>query len=241
MDELLTHSVAKKYARIAGVLYLVIIVCAGFSEGYVRSSLIVSGDAEATVGNIIQYEGLFRLGLVSDLIAFMSDAVVAILFYLLLKPVNKPLSLVAASLRLLAHPAIGSMNLLNHYSALKVSTGGTVLMAFEAEQLQSLANLFMDFHSMGYLIAGAFFGLHCLLLGYLIYKSDLFPVYLGILLVIASIGYLTESFGTLLFPTYEELYMWMVAVSAGFAELTLCLWLLIKGERKPKELSAESL
>lgn len=87
---------------------------------------------------------------------------------------------------------------------------------------------------MGYLIAGAFFGLHCLLLGYLLYKSDLFPAFLGMLLAIASVGYLTESFGMILVPAYEELYVWMVAVSAGIGELTLCLWLLIKGVRKPE-------
>lgn len=239
MNDQLMHSKAMSYARIAGVLYLVIIICAGFSEGYVRSGLIVTGDAAATAGNIIESEGLFRLGLVSDLVAFLCDAIVAILFYYLFMPVSKMLSLVAASLRLLAHPAIGSLNLLNHYAALKLADGGGMLSSFEPEELQSLALLFMDFHSTGYLIAGVFFGLHCLFLGYLLYKSELFPGFLGILLAIASVGYLTESFGTLLVPVYEVTYVWMVAVSAGIAEVTLCLWLMIKGVRIPKSASAD--
>lgn len=165
MNDQLTHKKALLYARIAGVLYLVIIVCAGFSEGFVRSSLVVPADAAATAANIIESEGLFRLGLVSDLIAFMSDAVVAVLFYQLLKPVSQTLSLVAAALRLLAHPAIGSLNLLNHYAALKMAGGEGILTAFETGQLQSWSLLFMDFHGIGYIIAGAFFGLHCLILG----------------------------------------------------------------------------
>lgn len=233
MNDQWTHGRAVKYARIAGLLYLVIIICAGFSEGYVRSSLVVSGDAAATARNITQSQGLFRLGLASDLLAFLCDAVVAILLYWLLKPVSKILSLTAASLRLIAHPAIGSINLLNHYAALKMSSGAGIITVFEPVQLQAWTLLFMDFHSTGYLIAGAFFGLHCLLLGYLLYKSEQFPDFLGILLVIASVGYLVETFGTILVPAYEEMYVWMVALSAGIAELTLCLWLLIKGVRSP--------
>ena len=219
----------KKKARIAGFLYLIIIVCAGFSEGYVRSSLIVPDDATATANNIMNWEWLYRVGFVSDLIAFVCDAIVSVLFYVLLKPVSKTLSMIAASLRLLAHPAIGSLNLLNHFVALELLSGAEYLTIFEPGQLQAWALLFLDLHTYGYLIAGVFFGVHCLLLGWLIYKSNLFPGILGILLVIASFGYLIESFGTFLVPSYEEIYTWLVAVTAGIAEVSLCLWLLVKG------------
>lgn len=221
----------KKIARIAGVLYLVIIVCAGFSEGIVRSSLIVPGDATATVSNISASEGLFRLGFVSDLIAFMSDLIVSILFYILLKPVSKTLSLIAASFRLLAHPAIASINLLNLYNALLLVGGGGYLTALDTSQSNALVLLFLNAHTYGYLIAGAFFGLHLLFLGYLFYKSDLFPGILGVLIVIASFGYLIESFGSFLFPTYGALFTWIVAVTAVIGEVSLAFWLLIKGVR----------
>jgi hypothetical protein len=223
------------YARVAGLLYLVIIICAGFSEGYVRSSLIVPGDAAATAGNILAAPWLFRVGFVSDLIAFLCDAVVAVLFYVLLKPVSRTLSMVAASLRLLAHPAIASVNLLNHFSALLLLGGADYLTAFNTDQLHALVLLFLTTHKYGYLIGGAFFGLHCLILGYLFFKSDLFPGILGILLVLASVGYLTESFGNFLFPRYGHLYAWIVAVPAVIAELSLCLWLLIKGVKIEEE------
>lgn len=222
----------KKKARIAGALYLVIIVCAGFAEGFVRGGLIVPGDAVTTAQNILASEGLFRAGLAADLIAFLCDAVVAILLYVLLKPVSKTLSLIAAAFRLIAHPAIGSLNLLNHYGALYVLKGAVFSGTFETIQLQSTALLFMDFHNYGYLIAGAFFGIHLLILGYLLYQSELFPKVLGILIVIASFGYLIESFGFTFYPEYETVFATLVGFTAAIGEVALCLWLLIKGVRE---------
>jgi hypothetical protein len=222
------HSI-QRTARLTGLLYLVIIICAGFSQGYVRSQVFEPGDAAATAGNIAALEGLFRLGFVTDLIAFMTDAVVAILLYVLLRPVSKTLSLLAASLRLLAHPAIAGINLLNHLAAVLLLSGAEYLTALQTDQLNALVMFFLEAHRNGYLIAGAFFGLHCLLLGYLLFKSGYFPKILGIFLVVASFGYLIESFGSFLAPHYQEIFAWIVAVPATIAELSLCLWLLIKG------------
>jgi hypothetical protein len=223
----------RKTARITGVLYLIIIIFAGFSEGYVRSGLIVPGDAAATSANIVASEFLFRVGFVTDLIAFLCDAAVSILLYVLLKPVNKTLALVAASFRLLAHPAIAGINMLNHFAALQLLSG-TYLTVFGSDQLHALVMFFLEAHNYGYLIAGAFFGVHCFILGYLLYKSDLFPGILGVMMVAASFGYLTESFGNFLFPRYEEIFSWIVLVPAGVAELSLCFWLLIKGTKPQK-------
>ena len=222
-------SVLKRYARVAGLLYLIIILCAGFSEGVVRSGLIVPGDATMTAENIVASEGLFRLGFVADLIAFMCDAAVAVLLYVLLKPVSKTISLLAAAFRLIAHPAIGTINLLNHFAALQFLGGENYLKVFEPQQLHALALFFLERHGYGYLVAGAFFGVHCFLLGYLLFKSDLFPRPLGILMVVAAFGYLIESFGNFLFPSHEDALAWVVGVPAVFGEVSLTLWLLIKG------------
>jgi len=230
----------KPTARIAGVLYLVIIICAGFSEGFVRSSLIVPGDAAATANNILTSEWLFRLGFVSDLAAFMSDAVVAVLFYVLLKPVSKTLAMIAASLRLVAHPAIAGINMLNHFTALSLISGSDYLAVFPTDQLQALVLLFLDAHNTGYLIAGAFFGLHLFFLGYLFFKSELFPGVLGILVIIASAGYLLESFGVFLFPAYEQLFAWIVGLTAVIGEVSLTFWLLIKGVKGQPSVSTEA-
>lgn len=223
----------KKIARVAGFLYLIIIICAGFSEGYVRSNLIVSGDAATTASNIMASEGLFRIGFVSDLIAFSSDLVVSILLYVLLKPVNKTIALIAAAFRLLAHPAIATINLLNHFMALKLLNGADYLSVFSQDQLHALVSMFLDAHAVGYLIAGALFGLHLLFLGYLLYKSDLFPGLLGIFIAIASIGYLIESFGNFLSPNHEVLLSYIVAIPAVIGEVSLMFWLLVKGVKQP--------
>jgi hypothetical protein len=82
------------------------------------------------------------------------------------------------------------------------------------------------------LIGGAFFGIHLLLLGYLLHKSDYFPTVLGVLLVAASLGYVTESFGTFLFPEYAEIYVWGIAVPAMIGEFSLCVWLMLKGVKR---------
>lgn len=229
MTDHISDKSMRNYARLAGALYLIVIVCAGFSEGYVRSNLIVPEDAAATAHNISASEWLFRIGFVSDLIAFLSDAAVAILFYVLLKPVNKTVSLLAASFRLLAHPAIASINLLNHFAALQLLSGADYLTAFETNQLHALVLLFLDAHNYGYLIGGAFFGIHLFLLGYLLAKSDYFPAIFGVLLLFASFGYLVESFGNFLFPAYQEIFAWIVAIPAVIGELSLTLWLLVKG------------
>ncbi|MBK7869269.1 MAG: DUF4386 domain-containing protein [Saprospiraceae bacterium] len=223
----------KKTARIAGILYLIIIICAGFSQGYVRESLIVPGDATTTAHNIIASEWLFRVGFVSDLIAFLCDLIISVLFYILLKPVNKTLALIAAFSRLLAHPAIASINLLNHFIALQFLSGADYLSVFQADQLNAFALLFLDMHKYGYLIGGAFFGLHLFFLGYLLFKSELFPSILGILIALAALGYVIESFGKFLFPASEDLFTWIVAVPAVIGELSLTLWLLIKGVKNP--------
>ena len=229
----------RTYARVAGALYLVIIVCAGFSEGFVRSSLIVPGDAAATAGNILESPGLFRLGFAGDLIAFLADAAVAVLLYVLLKPVSQTMSLLAAAFRLLAHPAIAAVNLLNHFGVLLILGGSEYLTAFQPEQLNAMAMLSLETHRYGYLIGGAFFGVHCGLLAYLVIKSRLFPSVLGVLLYAASFGYLTESFAFFLFPSLEALASSLVVVTAGIAEVSLCLWLLVKGVREaPGELAA---
>lgn len=217
----------KQKARIAGVFYLLIFVCAGFAEGYVRTGVLIPGDPSVTAQNILASEGIFRLGFASDLLAFVFDAIVAVLLYVILKPVSKTLSLMAVAFRLIAHPAIGSLNLLNHYAALTVLDG-----SFEIAQPETFSLFFLDLHSTGYLIAGIFFGVHLLILGYLVIKSELFPKVLGWLLGIAAFGYLIESFGSFLHPAQSEIYTMIVTITAVIGEISFTLWLLVKGVKK---------
>src|SRR5205814_2557616 len=124
-------------ARIAGLLYIVISVAALFGEAFVRGKLVAFSDGRTTVANILAHEQLYRAGGAADLVAFACDAVVAILLYQLLRPVNRSLAILAASLRLL-HAGIASVNTVNYLAPLVVLGSPSYAAAFNPEQLQSL-------------------------------------------------------------------------------------------------------
>jgi hypothetical protein len=215
-----------KTARIAGLLILIISPFAIFSMGYVPSTLIMSGDAATTASNIMASEGLFRISFVSDSVVFLLEIAIVVMLYVLLKPVSKTLSLVAAFARL-AMTVIQGINLLNHFIPLLLLSGAGYLTVFEPDQLHALVLLFLNAHEYGVHLWGLFFGLHLFFLGYLVYKSGYIPRILGVLLVVASLCYLVQSFGNFLFPKYKEI----LALVGGFSiiELALPLWLVIKG------------
>lgn len=217
-----SSSELKTMARLAGGLYLLIFFAAGFAQAGVREALIVAGDAAATAANIQASEGLFRIGIAADVVAFMADAVVAVLLFFLLRSAGTVLAAVAAAFRLIAHPAMASINLSNQWSVLSVLENGG-----SAEQVY----LLMQTHNFGYLLAGFFFGVSLILLGQLIWRSAHFPNWLGVLVAIAGTGYLIESFGMVLAPGAESLYTMIVTITAVVGEFALTGWLLAKGVR----------
>jgi hypothetical protein len=223
-------------ARVAGVLYLIIIIAGIFAEFFVRQSLIVPGDAAATANNIMASEGLFRAGIAGDLIMIMSDVALALVFYVLLKPVSNSLALLAAFFRL-AQAAILGINLLNLFFVLQLLSGADYLAGFGANQLHALVMLFLNGHSIGYAIGLVLFGLSLFVLGYLVFRSGYFPRILGLLLIVAGSGYLIDSFASFLLPAYdnyEALFALVVFLPAFIGELSMCLWLLLKGVKVPQ-------
>jgi hypothetical protein len=216
------------YARVAGFLILIILVVGPFSLIYVPSTLIVPGDATATAENIRASESLFRLGIISQSVVFLTEIVLTVILYVLLRPVSRTLSLVAAFARL-AMAVIQGINLLPYFTALLLLSGAGYLTVFEPDQLDALVLLFINAHQYGNYIWGVFFGLHLFVLGYLIFKSGYFPRILGVLVVFGSLGYLTDSFGNFLYPNYDEIFGWVVGVTAVIGELPFFLWLLFKG------------
>lgn len=216
------------YARVAGFAYLIVFI---LTPAIWVESLIVPGDAVTTASNIMASESLFRMGIASWLIVLASDAVVAWALYHLLKPMNRSLSQLAAWFRLL-FVAIFGINLLNWLNALQLIGGADGFTVFETGQLQSQVMLYFDAYDYGTNIAFVFFGLHIAVLGYLVFKSEFIPRILGVLLMVASVGYLIDSFASILSSNYansETSFLLMVAVPAIIAELALALWLLIKG------------
>ncbi len=222
---------AKKY-RLTGFLYLLVIICAGISQAYVRGTLIVPNDALETATNIIENIGLFRWGITLDLTAFILDAIISVLLYQMFKPFGKSIAMASSALRLIAHPAIGSLNLLNHYLAGHVLGGADYLSAFDQAQLESLSLFFTQAHNYGYLIAGGFFGVHLLLLGVLIYRSNTIPNLLGGFLLGSGAGYLIETFGNFNVPGYEKYTALIVGFAAAIGEISFTLLLLFKRQFK---------
>lgn len=216
------------YARFAGVLYLIITVAAIFAHFVIPDQFIVAGDAAATAVNITTSESLFRIGAIgSELIILLSEIVLSVVLYILFKPVSKTLSLLAAVSRL-AMTIIHGLNLLNYYFVLQLLTGGNYLTVFSPEQVNALVTLFLDAHSVGFTIGIAFLVPHVLILGYLIYKSGYFPKVLGILFIAAGIGYLFDTIGLLLVPSYTST-PGLIAMVIAIAEIAFPIWLLVKG------------
>lgn len=217
----------QKNARIAGVLYLLIAVLAGFVHFYVPGELFVSGDAGATASNILASQGLFRMSIAVELVILLSEIVLTVLLYGLLKPVNKTLSLVAAVSRL-AMTTIHGVNLLNHFVVLLLLGGAGYLAVFQPDQLQALVRLFLDVYSYGFAIGILFFTVHVFLVGYLVFKSGYFPKVLGVLFIIASAGYLIDNFSYVLQENYVTGAAYF-ALPIAIAEIAFPVWLLIKG------------
>jgi hypothetical protein len=218
-------------ARFAGVLYLVITVAAIVAHIYLPSEIIVSGDAAATTNNIKESATLFRVGGVgSELIVLLSEVILAVVLYVLLKPVNKTLSLIAAASRLVM-TTIHGFNLINYFFAIILVSGAGFLSSFDAGQINSLVMLFLEAHSYGFTIGIAFLTIHVIVLGYLIFKSGYFPKVLGVLFIAAGAGYLFDSFALLLSSSYETT-PGIIAAIIAIAEIAFPLWLLIRGVNK---------
>lgn len=213
-------------ARLTGMLILLLVGLAPFSMIYVPSTLIVVGDATTTAGNLVAAESLFRLAMASDAVVFLIEIVLCALLYVLLKPVNKTVALVATFARL-AMTVIQGINLLNYFFALLLVGDAGLLTVFEPAQLHALTLLFLNAHETVVLIWGFAFGLHLLLAGYLVYRSGYLPRLVGVMLVIAAFCYFSQSFGNLLLPQAKALFATIGLLSA--IEIVLPLWLLIKG------------
>jgi hypothetical protein len=221
MTERLGQVSPRPRARITGVVYLVYFLTAVLGEFFHRG-LIVSGDAAATA-NILAHQPLFRLGLATGLIATACYIAVTALFYDLFKPVNWSLSLLAAFFSLVGC-AISAFASLFQLAPLVVLGGSQYLSVFKVEQLRALALIFLELNTQAANIYLVFFGVYCLLIGYLIFRSAFLPRILGVLMGFAGLGWLT-----FLSPPLANHLSPYILVLGFLAELSLMLWLLVMG------------
>ncbi|MEE9167205.1 MAG: DUF4386 domain-containing protein [Candidatus Neomarinimicrobiota bacterium] len=217
----------KKTARIAGFLYLIMVPFAVFGIMW-GTTLIVPGDAAATVKNIMASATLYRLSILSALAVQIGHLLLVLILYKLLKPVNKNMALLMVIFLLVSIP-ITMLNELNRFAVLLVSSGADYLTVFTAGQQQALGLLFLNLQGRGIFITQIFWGLWLLPMGYLAFKSGFLPTFLGVLLLIAGIGYVIDSVGRLLSPNFGVTIMATITAIMLWGELAFPLWLLIKG------------
>jgi hypothetical protein len=221
----------QKISRVAGIGYLIIFISGIFSNFFVLENLIVPGDAVATAHNIVGNDSLFRIGILSFIIMVVFDVVLAWALYVLLKPVDKYLSLLSGWLRLVNSTIFG-IALFSLFNVLKILSGAAYLNAFATNQLYAQMMLYFSAFNTTWLIGLVFFGLHLLILGYLIFKSGYIPKFIGIFLLVAALAYLIDSFANFILPDYidyKDIFMMIVVVPGVIGELSFTFWLIFKG------------
>ncbi len=217
----------KKTARLAGLLYLILVITGVYSIIYVSSKIIVLEDAITTSKNILNNEFLFRTGIISDLISNIIFVFLVLTLYRLFKQVNEYQAKLMVVLVVVQIPAVFIMEALNITSLMIFK--GEILQTFELNQRQDLAMLFLKINDYGTLTLEMFWGLWLLPFGLLVYKSGFIPRIFGILLIIAGIAYMNNSLVSLLFPSYNTLVNQPTLLLVAIGEISITLWLLIKG------------
>jgi hypothetical protein len=227
MMERIAETSPRLKARTAGFFWLMTFLTGGFAM-FVGGRFVVSGDAAATAANILAHESSFRLGVAANLIATACYLAATLLVYDLLKPVNRNVSLLAAFFSIVGC-AVGAFSFLFYLAPLAVLGGAQYLSVFTVEQQQTLAFMFVRLYEQASIIAFAFFGLHCLLVGCLILGSTFLPRIVGALMVCAGLGWLTYSFANLLSPPLARYLTPYIMAPGMLGEASLTLWLLVMG------------
>ena len=234
MMERMAEESPRPRARITGVVYLFYFLTAVLGV-FFMGGIVVDGDAAATATNLLAHESLFRLGLATGLVATAGYIALTALFYGLFKPVNRSLSLLAAFFSLVGCAILAFASLFQ-IAPLVVLGGSPYLSVFKVEQLRALALMFLELNTQAGNICVVFFGVYCLLIGYLIFRSTFLPRLLGVLMALAGLGWLT-----FLSPPLANHLSPYNLVLGFLAELALMLGLLARGvivQRWKEEASA---
>ena len=219
----------KRTARLAGLLYLIWVLTGLYGVFYIPSQTIVPGDAAATANKILANEFLFRTGIVNDIISNALWVLIALVLYRLFKQVNERQAKLLVTLVIVQIPAVIFMEAFNITSLMVLK--GEVLKTLGISQRQDLAMLFFKINEYGSFVLETFWGLWLLPFGYLVYKSGFIPRVFGIFLILNGIAYIIPSFTTLLFPNYANIVSQFALPFWVLGEISIMLWLLIKGVR----------
>lgn len=218
-----------KHTRIAGLIYLLVILIAPLRLVYIPGKLFVDGDAVATINNIATHEMLFRFGLVGDLVTAAVSLVLTYTLYRLFKSVDRNAALLMLMLGFMDTP-LYFFNAVNDMAVLVLAHGADFLFAFDTAQRDGLAMLFLRMHGLMTYASEIFWGLWLFPLALLVYRSGFIPRFLAVWLTINGVAYLALSFTGLLLPQYNET-MANLAFPCQLGEVAFMLWILVMGAR----------
>jgi hypothetical protein len=229
----------RRTARLAGALYLLLAITGSFGILYVPSQIFVNNDITATMNNISDHSTLYRFGVISGLIGQVSFVMVGVLLYRLLKPVNPIHALSMLAFVLVAVPVAFVYGVFEMAPFIMLGED-TFLKVFTTEQLHALSMIFFKLRNTGILVVEIFWGLWLFPLGYLVYRSALFPKILGVMLMIGSFGYVLDFIVKVVAPQYADIITPATIVTT-IAEFSFVFYLVIKGVKQnlPKQYARE--
>jgi hypothetical protein len=219
----------KRNARVAGLLYLLVVLTGPFVLMYVPGKLFVPGDATATASNILAHQSLFRACIVVGLASELIFIFLVLALYRLLKGVNLQLASIMVILILIDAP-LAFWSIANQVATLTFVSGADFLAVFDKPQRDALAMLFLNLNQQGVLVSEIFWGLWLLPLGLLVFRSGFLPRFLGVWLFINGLAYIAISSTGLLLPQHLKV-VFTIATPVLFGEVVFMLWLLIVGAR----------
>ena len=218
--------------RVAGLWYLLLIAIGPLFLIYIPDKLYVKGNAAATVTNIAVHEGLFRFGILGELVGGVILIFLVLAFYRLFKGVDPYLAVLVVVLGGVMPAVIYFVNVVNDLGALMAARGTDFLSVFDKPQRDALAMVFLRLHTYQIDASLVLAGAWLFPLATLVYRSRFLPRFLGVWLAIGGFGWLILSFTAILAPEYQD-KVFLIAQPAFFGEIALMLWLVIKGAKPP--------
>lgn len=219
----------KNTARAAGFIYLVVIITGMFSLAYIPRKLIDWSNSSVTFNNITTSPSLFKFGIYSSIICYVAFTFLPLVLYKLLRTVNESHARAMLILALLSVP-LSFNNLQHKYAALTFTGKEPFLQNISIEDLQNKLMFSLHQYNDGILLATVFWGLWLFPFGLLVYRSGFIPKFLGVLLMLGCVGYLTNFTGDTLLDNYSQIGIGKyIGMLPAIAETSICVWLLFFG------------